>query len=310
MAKPRSRPLDLAAYLAVRLLVCAVQAMTWRVALALAEALAWLAHRIDKRHRKVAADNLRVAFPDWPRAKIDRTVFDTYRHFLTVAIEMIKLPRALTANTLAKHATYPDPTHYRDIMRWLGSGRPLLVLTGHVGNWEMFSYACGLFGVTGAAIARPLDNPYLERFIKRFRQATGQQILAKKGDFDRMDALLAGGGYLGILADQDAGPRGVFVDFFGKPASTTKGFALMALEHDVPILVTLSARVGSPMRYHLFLADVILPGEYRDRADAVKAITQRYASALEKVVRAHPEQYFWLHRRWKTQPKAKAAKAA
>ena len=310
MAKPRSRTLDLAAYLAVRLLVCAVQAMTWRVALALAEALAWLAHRIDKRHRKVAADNLRVAFPDWPRAKIDRTVFDTYRHFLTVAIEMIKLPRALTANTLAKHATYPDPTHYRDIMRWLGSGRPLLVLTGHVGNWEMFSYACGLFGVTGAAIARPLDNPYLERFIKRFRQATGQQILAKKGDFDRMDALLAGGGYLGILADQDAGPRGVFVDFFGKPASTTKGFALMALEHDVPILVTLSARVGSPMRYHLFLADVILPGEYRDRADAVKAITQRYASALEKVVRAHPEQYFWLHRRWKTQPKAKAAKAA
>ena len=193
MAKPRSRTLDYAVYLAVRVAVCVVQAMTWRAALALAECLAWLAHALDKRHRKVAADNLRTAFPDWPQHKIDRTVRDVYRHFLTVAIEMIKLPRALNPNTLARHAVYPDPGHYRDMMRWLGSGRPLIVLTGHVGNWEMFSYACGLFGAKGAAVARPLDNPYLDRYVKRFRQATGQEILAKKGDFDRMDALLAGG---------------------------------------------------------------------------------------------------------------------
>jgi KDO2-lipid IV(A) lauroyltransferase len=310
MAKQRSPLADYAVYLAVRLTVCVVQAMGWRVALGLAEGLAWLAHRLDKRHRKVAADNLRTAFPDWPRDKIDRTVRDVYRHFLTVAIEMIKLPRALSANTLARHVDYPDPAHYRDMIRWLGTGRPLIVLTGHVGNWEMFSYACGLFGAKAAAVARPLDNPYLDRYVKRFRQATGQEILAKKGDFDRMDERLAGGGILGILGDQDAGPRGVFVDFFGKPASTTKGFALMALEHDVPLLVVLSARVGSPMRYHLYLADVILPSEYRDRPDAVRAMTQRYAAAIEALVRKYPEQYFWLHRRWKTEPKARAKKAA
>ena len=310
MAKSRSRAVDFAVYLAVRVAVCVVQAMTWRVALGVAEGLAWLAHRIDKRHRRVAAENLRVAFPDWPQEKIDRTVYDVYRHFLTVAIEMMKLPRALSANTAARHASFPDPAQYRDVTRWLGSGRPVLALTGHVGNWELFSYTCGMFGAKATAVARPLDNPYLERYLKRFRQGTGQEILAKKGDFDRMDERLAAGGILGIVGDQDAGPRGVFVDFFGKPASTTKGFALMALEHDVPILVVLSARVGTPMVYHLFLADVILPGEYRDRPDAVRAITQRYTTAIEKLVRQYPEQYFWLHRRWKTEPRSKAKKAA
>ena len=115
---------------------------------------------------------------------------------------------------------------------------------------------------------------------------------------------------IGTLADQDAGQRGLFVDFFGRPASTHKAVALLALEYGVPLVVLGTPRVGEPMRYRVCVEDVILPEEYANRPDAVKAITQRFTSALERVIRRHPEQYFWLHRRWKHQPQAKKGKRA
>src|SRR5262249_8655181 len=163
-----------------------------------------------------------------------------------------------------------------------------------------------------------LDNPYLDRFLLSFRERTGQQILAKKGDFDQIQELLAGSGVIGTLADQDAGQRGQFVDFFGRPASTHKAVALLALEFNTPLLVMGVPRVGEgefnghcfdvPARYRTLLSDSIAPEEYRGRPEAGRATTQRYTAALERVVRVAPEQYFWLHRRWKHQPKKAAAK--
>jgi KDO2-lipid IV(A) lauroyltransferase len=115
---------------------------------------------------------------------------------------------------------------------------------------------------------------------------------------------------LGIVGDQDAGPRGLFVDFFGRPASTFKSIALLSLEYWAPILVFGAARVGQPMQYVIYFEDVILPEEYAGHPDATRAITQRYTRALEAMVRRHPEQYFWLHRRWKHQPQARKGKQA
>jgi KDO2-lipid IV(A) lauroyltransferase len=107
---------------------------------------------------------------------------------------------------------------------------------------------------------------------------------------------------LATLGDQDAGPKGLFVDFFGRPASTHKAVALLALEHHVPLVVIGTPRVGEPMRYHITVEDVILPEEYEWQPDAVRAITQRFTDALERIIRRYPEQYLWLHRRWKNQP--------
>jgi KDO2-lipid IV(A) lauroyltransferase len=100
------------------------------------------------------------------------------------------------------------------------------------------------------------------------------------------------------------------VEFFGRPASAHKAVALMALEYDAPMAVVGVARVGGPLRYEAVCEEVIDPREYAARPDAVKAITRRYHAALERLIRRHPEQYFWLHRRWKTQPTAKTGKAA
>jgi KDO2-lipid IV(A) lauroyltransferase len=184
------------------------------------------------------------------------------------------------------------------------------VLTGHFGNWEILSYVTGLVGFRGGIVARRLDNPYLDRFLGHFRRRTGLALLDKHADYGRMLDLLAQGQGIGLLGDQDAGPRGLFVDFFGRPASTFKSIALLSLEYSAPIFVFGAARVGQPMRYRIYLEDLILPEEYAGAPDAARAITLRYTRALERLVRRHPEQYFWLHRRWKHQPVARKSRRA
>jgi KDO2-lipid IV(A) lauroyltransferase len=308
MAKPRSAVADYAVYLVVRVLVCVLQALSPAAARRFAARLAWLAHRVDRRHREVARNNLRQAFPGrYSDAELDAVVRSVYRHFCTLLVEIIHLPRKL------------HPTNWRDyislhngpaIVECLLSGRPLLIVTGHFGNWEMAGYALGLLGFTTHAIARPLDNPYLDDFLRRFREGTGQKILAKHGDFEQMQALLDRGGVLATLADQDAGQRGLFVDFFGRPASTHKAVALLALEHNVPMAVTGTYKVSEPMNYEIATAEVVLPEDYAGKPDAMRTITQRFTAALERLVRLAPEQYFWLHNRWKHQPLAKGRKRA
>jgi KDO2-lipid IV(A) lauroyltransferase len=310
MAKPRSLLADYLVYLAVRLLVCLLQTLSPSAARSLAGALAWLAYHLDRRHRLVALDNLRQAFPGYyDDAELDRLVRSVYRHFCTVLVEIIHLPRKMHANTWRRYFDL-DRTHGRALVDCLLSDRPLMLVTGHFGNWEMAGYVLGLFGFRGYAIARPLDNQFLDDFLRRFRESTGQQILAKHGDFERIQTILKEGGVLATLADQDAGQRGYFVDFFGRPASTHKAVALLALEHGVRLLVFGARKVGEPMRYHGRVEDVILPEAYDGRPDALRAITQRFTSALEALVREAPEQYFWLHRRWKHQPPVKKVRKA
>jgi len=115
---------------------------------------------------------------------------------------------------------------------------------------------------------------------------------------------------LGLVGDQNAGPRGLFVDFLGRPASTFKSIAVLSLRYGAPILVLGAARVGHPLRYVIYLEDTVLPEDYEGRPDATRAITLRYTQALERLIRRHPEQYFWLHRRWKHQLKAESKHAA
>jgi KDO2-lipid IV(A) lauroyltransferase len=134
--------------------------------------------------------------------------------------------------------------------------------------------------------------------------------------------VLAARGVLATLGDQDAGERGPFVDFFGRPASTHKSIALLALEHGVPMLVIGTMRtqpgeippegpgVGTPLHYEVVMEDLLLPEDFAGQANAVRVITQRFTAGLERIIRRAPEQYFWLHRRWKHQPKAKKSRPA
>lgn len=313
MARPRSAVVDYLVYLAVRGFVCVVQALDWDTAYGFADFLAWLAYRIDKRHRIVALENLRHAFPDWTELRRDRTVRETYRHFIAMVVEMIRGPRVLGPRNLDRYIRYETKSDRDRVLAMLNSNRPVLMLTGHFGNWELYGYALSLFGVRISAVARPLDNPYLDRFLNSFRGATGQRMIAKNGEFDRINALMAAGGNLALLVDQDAGQKGLFVDFFGRPASTYKSIALLAIEYNAVIVVSGSVRIGRPIGFLGLTIAVIDPSDFAAAPDAVKRITQSFTTALERLIRQHPEQYFWLHRRWKHQPierKSKKSAAA
>ncbi len=308
MAKQRSRLADYTIYLVVRLLVCLIQALSLNAARRTAGFLAWLAYRLDRRHREVALDNLRRAYPGrYTEADLHQLVRAVYRHFFAVLVEIVHIPRRLHTENWRDHI---ELVGGRQIVECLLSGRPLLIVTGHFGNWEMAGYALGLLGFRTYAIARTLDNPYLNAFLLRFREKTGQTILDKERDFARIEEVLRAGGAIATLADQDAGQRGQFVEFFGRPASTHKAVALLALEHGATMAVTGTPRVAEPMEYQIITADVIHPEEYEGNADAVRGITQRFTAALERLVRLFPEQYFWLHRRWKHQPKVRGKKLA
>lgn len=304
--KNRSNVLDYLAYVIVRLFVCVMQACSYDAGCQFARFLAWLMYLVDKRHRAVAVENLRRAFPGrYTDAEIDVLVRGVYFHICMILIEMLHMPRRLHLHNFRKHVELEG---LADVVEVLLTGRPVLFVTGHFGNWETAGFAFALIGVHLHAIARPLDNPYLDDFLRSYRESTGQKLLAKHGDFDRMEKVLSEGGAIATLADQDAGQRGLFVDFFGHPASTHKAVALMALEHRVPMLVIGMPRIGG--RYHLLAADAIFPEDYEKDPDAVRAITQRFTSGLEKLVRMAPEQYFWVHRRWKHAPPVRKKKAA
>jgi KDO2-lipid IV(A) lauroyltransferase len=326
-AKRRNRLADLAVYLVIRLIVCVVQALPARAAYRLADGMAWALYRFAGRRREIARENLAAAFPEQASnpVAIDRIVRGMFQHFMRAAIELILIRRKLSLSTWRRHVVLPNG---EKILPPLLSDRAALIVTAHLGNWELAGISLGLFGYHTHAIARVQDNPYLEQFVRKFRQSAGQQIIAKNGEFDQLAAVMKSGGKVAVLADQDAGPRGVFVEFFGRPASAHKAIALLAMQHDAVLVITGVPRVQrgdylpdpvnrhapglEPMFYAVTCEDVIDPRDYAgmSRAAAVREITQRYTSAFERMIRRYPEQYFWLHRRWKTRPAEKRTSRA
>jgi KDO2-lipid IV(A) lauroyltransferase len=177
-----------------------------------------------------------------------------------------------------------------------------VICSGHFGNFEIGNYITGMLGFPSYTVARPLDNPYLDRFVKRFREANGQFILSKHGSAMSIDDVLKAGGMLTVLGDQSAGPKGCWVDFFGKPASYHKAIALFPLISRAPLLLLYAIRSSRPMQFELGMTDVADPQSLPADLQGVTPLMEWYNAALERLVRRTPTQYWWVHRRWKGEP--------
>src|SRR5579883_3359251 len=283
----RNRYLDYLVYLVARLVVGVAQALTIEQSYAFARFLAGVLYRIDKRHRKVGLENLRLAFGDqYTEAERDQIVRGVYLHFCTMLMEILHIPRKLHPTTWRERITLVG---HEPVVDQLLKGGPLIMLTGHFGNWEMAGYLFGVFGFPPNSVARTLDNPYLDEFLRSFRERTGQKMIPKSGGYDQMLEVLRSGGVLSFLADQDAGQNGLYVDFFGRPASTHKAIALLAIEHNAPVVVGYARRVGPGFRYEVGCDAIIHPEEWTGTADDARLLTQRYTTALEKIIRRDPE---------------------
>jgi KDO2-lipid IV(A) lauroyltransferase len=184
-----------------------------------------------------------------------------------------------------------------------------IIVTGHFGNFEAAGYITGLLGIKSSAIARPLDNPYVDEYLVRFRSSTGQSILPKEGSAAAIEKLLENKGCLTILADQHAGDRGCWVDFFGHLTSCHKALALFVLTGGVPMTVCYARRLDRPLRFEIGITGVADPrhagrAEQQGIHDSIESVTAWYNRCLEQAIRKAPEQYWWLHRRWRTVPPA------
>jgi Kdo2-lipid IVA lauroyltransferase/acyltransferase len=306
-------------YFVFRSVVCLIDALPTRVTVRLAEMLAFAVFRFLPRKMiryEVARQNLKTAFGDRCSDKeLDEIQQQMWVHLFRLITEIVQLPRKIRLYNCA------DVVQFRnrdESVKAMSCGRPVIVLSGHFGNWEMAVSAFGMFGFPMGVVARDLDNPYLHRWFMRFREHTGHRLLSKKGGGGDMVEYLERRGNLALLGDQDAGKRGLFVPFFGQPASTFKSIALLALQYRAVIVVGYAIRLPDDfsnsrwVRFEQGCEAVLDPDDYQG-PDAVRELTADYTSALERAILRAPEQYFWVHRRWKSQPaerKTKAAKAA
>jgi KDO2-lipid IV(A) lauroyltransferase len=300
LAKPRNKLTDLLVYLAFRVVLMVMHCWAVEVNLYVARQLGSLMYAIDARHRRRALGNLARSFPAssdrWRRRVARRSM----QSLFMLGVEVMFTTRLIRFASYARHV---DLGEFRPTLRlMLSDHRGLILLTGHFGNWEVLGYTLATLGFQTTSVARPLDNPHLSRFVFEVRERQGQRIIAKKGATDEVTAVLDSGGMVGLVADQNAGPRGMFVDFFGRPASTYKSIGLLAMRYEVPIVIGCARRVDGAFRFRLITQDVIYPNEWADQPDALRYITQRYTRAIEEMVRDEPGQYLWVHRRWKTRP--------
>jgi len=301
VAKPRNKLLDYLAYLAVRLL--AMYAHMWPLRSSY-DTAAWVGNllfRIDRRHRRRCLGHLRRSFPDWDERRLRQVARASMRSLAYLAVEVLFTTRLITPGRWRRHIELVNQAE--NIRLLLGGRTPLVYITGHFGNWEVVGYTMAALGFPNVAVARPLDNPYLDRYVRGVRENRGLKILDKKGASEMVEDLLAANGAVSFIADQDAGRKGLFVDFFGRKASTYKAPAIMAIRHDAPVVVGYGRRLEEQYRFAITVHRIIHPREWADRDDPVRWLTQEYTAALEEVVRTAPEQYLWMHRRWKHRPK-------
>jgi lauroyl/myristoyl acyltransferase/tetraacyldisaccharide-1-P 4'-kinase len=271
-----------------------------RASLALGRSLGRFLGDLDRRHVAVALDNLAHAFPHWDGPRRLRTARGVYAHFGQVLVDLFWLAGRSREEVLAL-VEVEGRAHVDSAM---AAGRGALLVTAHIGNWELHGLAHGwTFGPIGV-VARPLDNPGLDRRLCALRTAGGNTVIYKQHALAQILRTLRRGGGVAILIDQNVQEKdGIFVDFFGRPAATTTVAAALAVKTGCA-LVPCHTELRADGRYRVVYDPPVAPRPAADRGDEILRLTQELTRVIEGWVREAPGQWLWLHRRWKTQPPA------
>jgi len=288
-------------YVLALLFVHGVRALPPGLAWAGARALGSLAYRLGLRRRAVLA-NLAVAFPDLPEAERERIAHACYRHFLSVIIDVLFEQRMVTRHNYLKRVRLVGWA--RDYIDRYGlegfreRAHRVLFLTCHLGNWEFASGVFGLMGVEIVPVFRAIRNPFINRMVRGLRLVAHDRLIERRGAVPAMVEHLDKGGNIGMLFDQEA-VHGIEVPFFTLPARTHKSPAILARDHGVKIFLGVLVREGDYLRYEARGELLDLSRKTDDRVKDIREITTELMHRVEDEIRRRPEQYFWLHRRWK-----------
>jgi Kdo2-lipid IVA lauroyltransferase/acyltransferase len=287
------------AYAGVWIVLKITGALPRSMARALAVAVARILLAVTPKLRKTAEFNLQLAFPDWTNPQRAATIRRMVRSLGWMAAEFARMPR-YTRENIEEAMVLDGQENFLEGQR---RGKGVLFLTAHIGAWELSSFAHALYGFPLHYTARPLDNKRLDELVNRYRGLSGNAPIFKNESARAMLKILKDAGTIGILADQNTMPEeGVFVKFFGVPACTTTGIARVALHTGAAVVPGYAVWDASLQKYRLRFEP---PLELIRTGDAERDIfenTQRFAKVTEEIVRKYPDQWVWVHARWKTRP--------
>lgn len=284
-------------YAVIRVLAAVLALLPVNAILSLACLFGKMLWRFHREGRGRATDNLRASFPEKDAHWIAKTGRRSFEQIAMLGVDCLLTPKLAHTHNWKRYARFRNVERAKWLMQ---EGRGLIMVTGHYGNFEITGYLLGLFGFKIYSVARALDNKYLDSYIRAIRERKGQKIIDKRGAARLMSQASEEGATFGLIADQDAGYKGIFVDFFGRKASTYKSIALTAITKDMPVVVGYSRRVGNRFFFDIGINRIIFPEEWAAQEDPVTWVTAEYTAAIEAFVREDPGQYWWVHRRWKT----------
>jgi Kdo2-lipid IVA lauroyltransferase/acyltransferase len=249
--------------------------------------------------RRAAMFNLRLAFPNWSDARCRRVIFGMIRQVGWMAGEFSQFPRYARANI--EQIVAVDGFENFDAASKRGKG--VLLLTGHMSAWELAPFAHALRGYPLHFLVRPVANRRVDELINRYRCLSGNQPIEKNHAAREMLRVLGEGGTIGVLADHNTIlGEGVFVDFFGIPACATSGLARIASRTDAAVVPGFLSWDAGNHKYRLRFAPAVELASTKDEEADVLENTARFTRVIENYVREHPEQWLWVHKRWKTRP--------
>ncbi|MFH1081581.1 MAG: lysophospholipid acyltransferase family protein [Pseudomonadota bacterium] len=261
--------------------------------------LLMLCYHAATKHRLIALHNLRCAFPEKDMEELIRIAKGVYRNLAITAAEFFSIP-SINRENLHEWVEMEGLEHFE---AGIAQGKGLLTIIAHFGNWELMPVTVPLllkFPEIPYIVYRPLDSPVLDNIVEHVRTMNGNELIPKGGSGKRIMTLLKENHAIAILSDQNVAAReGVFVDFFGRPACTGVGLAVLALRSGAPVLPMFMARQKSG-KYKLILKPLVEVSQSGDYERDLMENTQRFTKVVEDVVREYPDQWFWIHQRWKT----------
>jgi KDO2-lipid IV(A) lauroyltransferase len=295
---PRHTAAHRVEYALARTLENAVSTLPESAADAVGRRVGRIVHGMGIR-RNVVEANLRLAYPDADDAWIRATVRAAYEHLGREAAAILRLSKLDRSAVIERTDVTED---WPKLQAALEMGRGVILVTGHYGNWEIAAAAVAARGVPIAAIVRRQGNRLVDARLDGLRRHLGVETIYQSDAPSRVPRVLRKGGVVGIVGDQDARRAGLFVPFFGRPASTHRGPALFALKLRAPVFACVARRLPGAVGRYVVAGEQIDPPRTGELEADVRALTAALAARLEAEIREAPEQYFWFHRRWKSKP--------
>ncbi|MBF0538946.1 MAG: hypothetical protein HQL03_11930 [Nitrospirae bacterium] len=322
MKKGRSRKSRLRWYLeygAVRVLFFVTAMIPIRVVSVLSVLLGDLFYLLVARRRNIAINNLRRAFVQRSESEIRSIARRSCGAFFLTFLEMIKYRDVLLSTGLIEDVKRGrqglEVAESQEILALFAKAREIhdssggcIFVTPHIGNWEFLPYISSIVGIPMVVVVRPLDNPYLQRLIYANRAQSGQLFIAKSNSMFALQEALRHGKSIGMLPDQSTA-KGVIVNYFGSPATATPIPAMLSVLYKRPIVVVACCRRGQASGsrgdggFTGVVSDPIYPGDYKSEKAEIIRLTEAMTVEMQRIVTAFPEQYLWIHNRWKTYKK-------